>query len=131
MRNSNLGRLISNYVTRIWGLFSVFLFIPIYIKYLGIESYAVIGFYALLLGIVSFADAGMSSAVTKEFSKPSPINQKYSVLKIIEKNYILICIIISLSVLFCSDFIATYWLKSDGINIIDLSLYVKLIGIGI
>lgn len=131
MRNSNLGRLISNYVTRIWGLFSVFLFIPIYIKYLGIESYAVIGFYALLLGIVSFADAGMSSAVTKEFSKQSPINEKYSVLKIIEKNYILVCLIISFSVLFLSDAIASHWLKSDGINIIDLSLYVKLIGIGV
>ena len=131
MRNSNLGRLISNYVTRIWGLFSVFLFIPIYIKYLGIESYAVIGFYALLLGIVSFADAGMSSAVTKEFSKQSPINEKYSVLRIIEKNYILVCVIISLTILFFSDFIARHWLKSDGINITDLSLYVKLIGIGV
>lgn len=131
MRNSNLGRLISNYVARIWGLFSVFLFIPIYIEYLGVESYAIIAFYALLLGIVSFADAGMSSAVTKEFSKQSPINEKYSLLKIIEKNYILVCVVIALSVLFFSDFIASHWLKSEGINISDLSLYVKLIGIGI
>lgn len=131
MRNSNLGKLISNYVTRIWGLFSVFLFIPIYIKYLGIESYAVIGFYALLLGIASFADAGMSSAVTKEFSKESPINEKYSVLKIIEKNYILVCLILSLSVLFFSDEIARHWLKSDNLNIADLSFYVKLIGVGV
>ncbi|MBO8210390.1 oligosaccharide flippase family protein [Acinetobacter nosocomialis] len=131
MRNSNLGRLISNYVTRIWGLFSVFLFIPIYIKYLGVESYAIIGFYALMLGIVSFADAGMSSAITKEFSKQSAINEKYSILKIIEKKYILVCVAISLFVLFFSDVIAKHWLKSDNINIIDLANYVKLIGIGV
>jgi hypothetical protein len=40
----------------------------LYIHYLGIESYAIIGFYTLLLGIISFADAGMSSAIIKEFS---------------------------------------------------------------
>lgn len=131
MKNSNLGRLISNYITRIWGLFSTFLFIPIYIKYLGIESYAVIGFYALLLGIVSFADAGMSSAVTKEFSSQATINEKYSVLRIIEKNYISVCLIIASTILIFSDIISIYWLKSNEIAASDLSLYIKLIGIGI
>lgn len=131
MKNSNLVRLISNYVTRIWGLFSTFLFIPIYIKYLGIESYAVIGFYALLLGIVSFADAGMSSAVTKEFSNQSTINEKYSILRIIEKNYISVCLIIAFIIIFFSDVISIYWLKSNEIAVSDLSLYIKLIGIGV
>jgi hypothetical protein len=67
MKNSNVGKLVSNYGSRLWSnLF--FIFTPLYIHYLGIESYAIIGFYTLLLGIISFADAGMSSAIIKEFS---------------------------------------------------------------
>ncbi|RZJ46768.1 MAG: hypothetical protein EOO44_22605, partial [Flavobacterium sp.] len=76
--NSNFGKLISNYAAKFWGLISVFIFIPIYIKFLGVENYGVISFNALLLGIISFADAGMSSAIVKEFAKDLGVQFKYS-----------------------------------------------------
>ena len=69
MEQSNLAKLISNYGSRLWSMVSVFVFIPLYIKFLGSDNYGLIGFYALLLGVISFADSGMSSAVVKEFSQ--------------------------------------------------------------
>ena len=95
--NSNIIRLISNYVGKIWNLLSVFLFIPLYIHYLGIENYAVIGFYSLVLGIISFADAGMSSAITKELSSNSSIDRKYSIFVIIENRNIIKWLLTNLS----------------------------------
>lgn len=131
MKTSNIGNLISNYGNRLWSLVSVFIFIPVYIHYLGIESYAVVGFYALLLGIISFADAGMSSAVIKEFASNSDASYKYNVLRIIEKYYILICLFIALVIIACSGTIATYWLNSDKIPIGELVYTIRLIGVGI
>lgn len=129
--NKNALSILSTYVNKLWGFVSVFLFIPIYIRYLGMEAYAVIGFYALLLGVISFADAGLSSAVTREFAAFNTANYKYSILRLIEKIYALICISIALLIFFCAPIIAEYWLTSKTIPITTLTYYIRLIGVGI
>lgn len=127
----NAWNILSNYGNKVWSIVSIFIFIPIYIKFLGIESFAVIGFYTLLLGIISFADSGLTSAVIKEFSSTSKSDYKYSVLKLIEKYYIFICFSIALLIFVFSPLIAKYWLTSDTITILNLTYYIRLIGVGI
>jgi len=131
MEQSNLAKLISNYGSKLWSMISVFIFIPLYIKFLGTENYGLIGFYALLLGIISFADSGMSSAIIKEFSQDSDSNYKYSVLKNLEKIYIFVCSIICIAIFFSSSFIADRWISANGISKNDLIYYVRLIGLGV
>lgn len=131
MNNSNVLKLLSNYGSRLWSLISVFIFVPLYIRYLGIENYAVIGFYSLLLGIISFADAGMSSAIIKEFAKDQSASYKYSLLRKIETLYLSICVIIALMVFLFSHYIALNWLKTEKIPIDDLSYYISLVGFGV
>jgi O-antigen/teichoic acid export membrane protein len=131
MNTSNFGSLISNYGSKIWGLISIFIFIPIYIHFLGIENYAVIGFYTLLLGIISFADAGMSSAIIKEFALDGSVSYKYSVLRRVENLYLLICLCVIVIVFLFSDTIAVKWLTADKIKSQDLSYYITLIGCGV
>lgn len=131
MRNSNIARLVSNFASRIWSLVSVFIFVPLYIHYLGIENYAIIGFYTLILGIISFADAGMSSAVIREFSQENSASYKYSVLRKVENLYWTICIFISLIFIFSSDLIAQKWLHAEYISNEKLAYFIKLIGIGV
>jgi O-antigen/teichoic acid export membrane protein len=130
-KHENVWNILSNYGNKIWSIVSVFLFIPLYIKYLGIESFAVIGFYSLLLGIISFADSGLSSAVIKEFSSSSEYIYKYSVLRLIEKYYIYICVSIGVIIFAFAPIIAKYWLTSETIGLKDLTYYLRLIGIGI
>lgn len=131
MKQTNFWNILSNYGSKVWGLVSVFIFIPLYIKYLGIESYAVVGFYALLFGIISFADGGLSSAIIKEFSAENSFSYKYSLLRSIEKAYIKICLLIVLAIFFSAPLIASKWLTSDTISLYDLTYYIRLIGIGI
>lgn len=130
MGNSNLLKLLSNYGSKLWGMISIFIFIPIYIRFLGIENYAIIGFYSLLLGIISFADAGMSSAIIKEFASENSTIYKYSILRRLENLYIFICTSLIVIVYFFSDVIAERWLSSEEISVDKLSNYVILIGIG-
>lgn len=130
MKNSNFIKLFSNYGVRLWSLFSVFLFVPLYIKFLGIEAYAVIGFYALILGVISFADAGMSSAITKELSSNSSIDRKYSIFVIIEKLYLKICLLLAGIIIVFAPSIAKYWLTSNTISNEDLAFFLQLIGLG-
>ncbi|QYS91382.1 oligosaccharide flippase family protein [Flavobacterium covae] len=112
-------------------MLSIFIFVPLYIRYLGIENYAIIGFYTLLLGIISFADSGMSSAIIKEFATDNSSSYKYSVLRRIEKLYWSICLAMLTIIIFSSNLIAQKWFSSETLAKTELSYYVILIGIGI
>ncbi len=45
-----------------------FIFIPIYVHYLGIESYGIIGFYATMLAAMTLFDFGLISLAVKEIA---------------------------------------------------------------
>lgn len=132
MFQSNLFKIVSNYTSKLWSLFSVFLFIPIYIKYLGIENYAIIGFYSLVLGVIGFIDSGMSSAVLKEFSLDQTNSYKYSILHIVEKVYFVICLMLVFGFFLFSGFISEHWfVKTTSFHDGELEYYILLIGIGV
>ena len=131
MEQSSLVKIISNYGSRLWSMVSVFVFIPLYIKFLGSENYGLIGFYALLLGIISFADSGMSSAVIKEFSQESKTNYKYTLFRNLEIIYTILCVLISGIIFFSAEVIVKHWISSQTISQRDLVYYVRLIGVGV
>lgn len=118
----------ANYLGKIWGLISVYIFIPVYIKLLGIESYAVINFYSVLLIIMFFADAGLSATLNREIARTN--NNKYlrNLLFTIERLYLGISIIIIVLVCILSRFLAENWLKSDTISVENISMYIKFMG---
>ena len=128
--NTNILKILSNYVGKLWNILSVFLLVPLYIHYLGIESYGIIGFYSVILGIIGFADAGMSSAITREFALNISSAEKRHLLTKIEIIYWAVIVFICLLVVVFSTQIATNWLTAEHISITDLKLYVMFIGVG-
>ena len=129
--NSNIIKILSNYIGKLWNILSIFLLVPIYIHYLGLENYGIISFYAVILGVISFADAGMSSAIVKEFALDEKSSLKYHILRKIEVIYWSVVILISLLIISFSGVIANKWLTAEHINFQDLRNYIILIGIGV
>ncbi len=60
---------IANYIGR--GLLTVLsiVFIPIYIKYLGIEAYGLIGIYTILVSMMMLVDVGMGQTIVREVAR--------------------------------------------------------------
>jgi len=50
--------ILANMIARAWGVISVYLFVPLYLRFLGIEAYGIVGFYSTLLAVLAFADMG-------------------------------------------------------------------------
>ncbi|MBO9585948.1 MAG: oligosaccharide flippase family protein [Flavobacterium sp.] len=123
--------IIANYVGKIWGIVSVFVFIPFYIKLLGIESYAVINFYTVILTIMYFADGGLSATLNREVARNT--NKQYigNMLFTIERVYMAVCLFIIIIVFLFSKIIAANWLNSNTFSNEDLSLYISLMGISV
>lgn len=112
--------IIANILGKGWGMMSIFLFIPIYIEILGIESYGVVSFYAVLQGLLLFADAGLTATLRRELAKGdnSICNRKakFKILKSIEFVYGFILLSIFSLIFFSADFIVNDWLIVENLD---------------
>ena len=61
--------LIANYLGQGWAALMGLAFIPLYIKYLGIEAYGLIGLFALLQAWLSLLDMGMTPTLGREMAR--------------------------------------------------------------
>jgi O-antigen/teichoic acid export membrane protein len=58
--------IIANFFGKLWpSLLGLFL-VPVYLKYLGVEAYGLIGFFVSLQGLISFLDLGLSTTANRE-----------------------------------------------------------------
>ena len=61
--------LLANYFGQGWRAVMSLAFVPIYIKYLGIEAYGLIGIFAILMSALGLLDLGMKPALGREMAR--------------------------------------------------------------
>lgn len=100
-----------------WSAIMNIAFIPLYIKYLGVEAYGLIGVFAILLGWLTLLDMGLTPTISREmarFSGQAHTSQSIlDLLRSVEVIAIGLAVFISGSVYFLSDWLATSWIDSD------------------
>jgi len=62
---------VANFLGRISGMLLRILFTPLYLHFLGIEAYGLIGFYLTLQGSMTFLEMGLSRACNRELARYS------------------------------------------------------------
>jgi O-antigen/teichoic acid export membrane protein len=67
MRRAAVAQLSSNLWTAAIGL----VFVPVYIRFLGIESYGLLGLYAALQGLACVLDLGLTTTINRELARLS------------------------------------------------------------
>lgn len=119
----------ANLIGRFWSILSNFLFIPLYIHYLGFESYSVISFTLVIAGLMAILDAGLTATLSREFARLDNINyEKVRIFRTLETAYFLIiglCIILIFSL---SETIAETWLNLRTFNPKTISFFIRIIG---
>jgi len=125
----------ANLISRIWSLLSIFLFIPLYIHFMGIELFGLVSFFATMQGVLLLLDAGLSLTLRREFSFGEENKEnhlrKYKLLRSIEFCYlILIAFILAIS-LIGAEFIVHQWLNIGTIDPDIAITTIRLMGISI
>lgn len=123
--------IIANYLGKIWGFVSIFVFIRLYINLLGIESYAIINFYTVILGLLVFADGGLTATLTRELARDIAISQKSNLVHTFERLYLAVCLLIIVSIYFSAELIANNFLQSKTYSVSQVAHYIRLIGVGV
>ena len=126
---------VSNIVTKLWSLLSIFLFVPLYISILGEASYGLVSVFSTLQATLNILGIGLANTLGREFAlgEPSEENnsRKYKLLRSTELLYIAICLAICAICFFGSDFIANDWLNIEMLDPKTVSTVIALMGISI
>lgn len=95
------------------------LFIPLYIKYLGMEAYGLIGIFALLQAWLSLLDMGMTPTLGREMARFTAGSQSTEsirdVLRSIEIVALGVALVIAAGTGAGSEWLATSWLRAEAL----------------
>ena len=109
--------LFANFVGQGWRILLQMVFIPVYIKYLGMEAYGLIGFYIMLQAWFVILDMGISTTTSREMAlSKSGAHSSHSIRDLLRTIEIIgygISLVIVLSIINASDWIVNDWLKFE------------------
>ena len=124
---------LANYFGQGWLAFMNIAFVPLYIKYLGVEAYGLIGFYALLQAWFTLLDIGLTPTLNREMARyTAGAYHDYSIrdlvrsLEVISYTFAFLTIFI---VALAANWLSIHWLSSNYIPIDLLSKVIAIIGI--
>ncbi len=127
--------IIANYIGSLWQMAMGVLFVPLYIKFLGIESYGVIGFFASLQVVLGLLDMGLSATFGREIARLAPTrstdNTIRNALATFSRAYWLIAIIAGALFIVLSPFFSGHWLKAEHIPVTVIRNATILMGLSI
>lgn len=127
-----IKNIIANFIGRLWGILSNFLFIPLYIHYLGFDSYSIISFTLVIAGLIAVLDAGLTATLSREFARLDNFHdEKIRIFKTLESTYFIViglCIILVFSL---SGIIANNWLKLNTFSPNIVTYFLKIISVDV
>ncbi|WP_018630765.1 oligosaccharide flippase family protein [Niabella aurantiaca] len=114
------------------AMLGVFL-LPIYIKYLGVESYGLVAFYATISGALIILTMGLSSSINREIAILSARNvhvrKMTSLLYSVEVVNWAVAIASGVLLGLFSNLIAVHWIRADNLNTSIISYSIILMGL--
>lgn len=119
--------IIANIAGKFWSILSNFLFIPLYIKYLGFESYSVISFTLMITGIMAVLDGGLTATLSREFARKDNTDaDKYRVFRSLEAAYLFVVFLCITAIFFASGCIGQHWISVKSFTQDQIALFLKI-----
>lgn len=106
-----------------------FLFVPIYLHYLGSEQYAFIAIFTTLFMFFSVLDLGLSQSFTRLIAQYRVSEKSVRLLATLEKVFVILVLVICAVWWAISPFLVQAWLKSPAVAGVDVVGAFRLIGI--
>jgi len=125
--------ILANFAGQAWSALMTLALVPVYIKFLGIEAYGLIGFYAMLQGMLIALDFGLGQTLNRELARysamPEKAGQARDLLRTLEVGYWLLGVVIGGAVIVTAPFFAHHWLNVSALPSGDVHDALILMGI--
>lgn len=125
--------ILGNFAGNIWVSVISFVFIPLYVKFLGIEAYGVMGVFATLQVIFNLLDMGLSHTMNREMarlsSQPGKEQEMCNLVRTLELIYWGIGVLIGILVVLSAPVLTHHWLRAGKLAPETIQQTIRLMGI--
>jgi O-antigen/teichoic acid export membrane protein len=125
--------IIANFGGRAWQALMSLAFVPLYIKFMGIESYGLVGIFASLLALFGLLDMGLSTTLNRELARfsvlPDKAQDMRNLVRTLELPYWGVAFVIGFAVVGLSGPIANYWVNVDELSPATVQQALMIMGV--
>ncbi|HUP15145.1 MAG TPA: oligosaccharide flippase family protein [Acidimicrobiia bacterium] len=122
----------ANFIGRLWTALMYFAFVPVYIRFIGVEGYGLIGFFVALVGVTSALDLGLSAALNRELARRVALGAEQdsrNLVRTFEAVYWGVGIILGSAIALLAGPISRNWLRSVSMDTQTVQRAVLLMGL--
>ncbi len=116
----------------IWSMLVTLATVPVYIHFLGVEAYGLIGFFAFSQGILQLLDMGLAPTINREVARCRSLGDLGAAAELM-RTLAVIYWITGLLILLCfslaAPYIASSWLNAEGLSVASVTSSAVLIGV--
>lgn len=124
--------IVANYIGQgVASLLSLGL-VPVYIRYLGIEAYALVGLFAVIQTWLSLLDIGMGPTLGREMARYTagtiPVQSIRDLLRSLELIYLGLAMAVAATLTLGAGWLAAHWLQVDQLPVATVAGALSLLG---
>ena len=127
------GNSIANYIGQSYQFLIGVTVTPLYLGFLGADSYGLVGFFALLQAWMGLLDMGLVPTLGRQAAFASGVDNGFEffkrLLKSLELIFLGLAILIIVSIFLASEWIATSWVTSKILPTETIVYCIKLMGV--
>ena len=124
--------IVANFLGRGWSSLLSLALVPVYLNFLGIESYALVGLYTTLAMLLNILDLGLSATMTREMAlysvQPDKSQEARDLVRTLEFGYWGIGLLFGGLVAACSSLIAWHWVNPNNLSSDTIQQAVVIMG---
>jgi O-antigen/teichoic acid export membrane protein len=123
---------IANYLGQGWTGLIGLAFVPLYIRYLGIEAYGLIGIFTLLQAWLTLLDMGMTPTLSREMARFTAGEHTAQSIRDLLRSLEIICFgiagLIGVLIWAASGWLASDWLRADKLPVETATQAIAIMG---
>lgn len=126
--------LLAGVASSIWLALVGFAVVPLYLKYLGMEAYGLIGFFATTQALTQLLDFGLAPTMNREVARGTAAGDLRSVANLLHTLslvYWVVAILIALVVIALAPLIAGHWIQARQIPVSTVQQAIMLMGVSL
>jgi len=125
--------LVANLIGGAWNSALSLLFIPAYLRYLGVEAYGLIGFYATLQAIFGLFDLGLGATLNRSIARlsadPQSQKQQADLLRTFEWIYHSIAVVLGVLLFAGAPAVAHHWVHVQSLPVQQVTTAIRLMAV--
>ena len=125
----------ANFASTIWTALLGIVFVPLYLQYIGIEAYGLIGIFNSIQSFIVLLDFGISPTFNRELARLSALEnssqEMHDIRRTLEVPNWISVVVVAVTLCIFAPLIANYWVQPKDLSTVTITQALLIMGVSI